>query len=161
MLFSSFVRFQRWSRILRPTSRSGEMCVRWAARALCGGGRKSASGSLARRGLQHIGACQSAALYAADTVREVRGASERRADGAGRARAAHAHHVAPHLILCGARLRRRRLALSNGMEETISRPLGPQSKNRFDGCNRKDTARAAVTADFDHAELSQLELSSQ
>ena len=66
-----------------------------------------------------------------------------------------------HLILCGARLRRRRLALSNGMAETISRPLGPQSKNRFDGCNRKDTARAAVTADFDHVESSQLELSPQ
>ena len=49
------------------------------------------------------------------------------------------------------------MALSNGMEEMISRPLGPQSKNRFDGCIRKDTARAAITADLDHAELSQLE----
>ena len=95
MLFYSFVRFQRWSQILRPTSRSGEMCVRWAARALCAGERRSASGSLARRGLQHIGACQSTALYAVDAVREARGASEWRADGAGRARAAHAHHVAP------------------------------------------------------------------
>ena len=37
-----------------------------------------------------------------------------------------------------------------GMEETISRPLGSQSRNGFDGCNRKDTARAAITADFDH-----------
>ena len=49
------------------------------------------------------------------------------------------------------------MALSNGMGERISRPLGPQSKNRFDGCIRKDTARAAITADLDHAELSQLE----
>ena len=71
------------------------LCPLGGAGAVRGGGR-SASGSLARRGLQHIGACQSAALYAADAVREARGASERRADGAGRARAAHAHHVALH-----------------------------------------------------------------
>ena len=49
------------------------------------------------------------------------------------------------------------MALSNGMEETISRPLGPQSKNCFDGAIRKDTARGAIMADLDHAELSQLE----
>ena len=48
-----------------------------------------------------------------------------------------------------------------GIGRKISRPLGHQSKNRFDGCIRKDTARAAVTADFDHAELSQLEPSSR
>ncbi len=46
-----------------------------------------------------------------------------------------------------------------GMEETISRPLGPQLRNRFDGANRKDTARGAITADFDHAVLSRLESS--
>ena len=51
------------------------------------------------------------------------------------------------------------MALSNGMGETISRPFGPQSRNRFDGAIRKDTARGAITADFDHAEPSQLELS--
>ena len=71
------------------------VCPLGGAGAVRGGGR-SASGSLARRGLQHIGACQSTALYAADAVREARGASKRRADGAGRARAAHAHHVALH-----------------------------------------------------------------
>ena len=61
------------------------VCPLGGAGAVRGGGR-SASGSLARRGLQHIGACPSVALYAADAVRKARGASERRAGGAGRAR---------------------------------------------------------------------------
>ena len=48
-----------------------------------------------------------------------------------------------------------------GMEETISRPLGPQSRNRFDGAIRKDTARGAIMADLHHSALSQLEPSPQ
>ena len=119
------------------------MCVRWAARALCGGGRKSASGSLARRGLQHIGACQSTALYAADAVREARGASERRADGAGRARAAHAHHVALH---CHAE-RPIRGAGAGSLGAKRSQPLGHESTNGFCQLKRTDTARRLTKPD--------------
>ena len=59
----------------------------------CAGGREVSERFSSSHGLQHIGACQSAALYAANAVREARGASERRADGAGRARAAHAQRT--------------------------------------------------------------------
>ena len=37
-----------------------------------------------------------------------------------------------------------------GIRETISRPFGPQLRNRFDGAIRKDTARGAIMADLHH-----------
>ena len=109
----------------------------------CAGGREVSERFSSSHGLQHIGACQSAALYAADTVREARGASERRADGAGRARAAHAHHVAPHL----GHGESRQGAGAERTEEARSRPLGHESTNGFCQLKRTDTARRLTKPD--------------
>ena len=109
----------------------------------CAGGREVSERFSSSHGLQHIGACQSAALYAADTVREVRGASERRADGAGRARAAHAHHVALH---CHAE-RPIRGAGASSLGAKRSQPLGHESTNGFCQLKRTDTARRLTKPD--------------
>ena len=118
------------------------VCPLGGAGAVRGGGR-SASGSLARRGLQHIRACQSVALHVADTVREARGASERRADGAGRARAAHAHHDALH---CHAE-RPIRGGGAESIEANRSQPLGHEFTNGFCHFTRTDTARVVTKPD--------------
>ena len=109
----------------------------------CAGGREVSERFSSSHGLQHIGACQSAALYAANTVREARGASERRADGAGRARAAHAHHVALH---CHAE-RPIRGGGAESMEANRSQPLGHESTNGFCQLKRTDTARRLTKPD--------------
>ena len=48
--------------------------------------------------LQHRSACLLTAHRPVNAAREVREATERHAAGAGRVRAVHVHHVAPHLV---------------------------------------------------------------
>ena len=97
MLSASSVRFQRCARISRPMPRSRSFGVRWGTRTRYGRGTRE-GGPWTHGALQHRSACLLTAHRPVNAAREVREAAERHAAGAGRVRAAHVHHVAPHLV---------------------------------------------------------------
>ena len=75
---------------------------------------------------------------------------EGRQNGARAVRGVHAQRtriMLRHLILCGARLRRRRLALSNGMGESKSPPSELGLQNGLCHYTRTDTARVVTKPD--------------